>query len=346
MKIQKFTPRILLVGVGQICQQAHIPVIQNTDASVVQVIEPNLTMKSKIANLFPRAKWSTSMNNIVQDVNCAIISSPTALHAEHTFQLLKRGLHVLCEKPLATSKDDGKNLIEEAKKNKVILQVGYYRRFHPASSAIKDIIKNSSLGICQRILILGGHIDDRSGPPSLMDVKLSGGGCTMDIGSHIIDRLFSWFNDLHLDYYADDDHGSRIESNALIRLSTTNKKFFVPITILLSRSTPLGYKLICQFEKGLIECELNLGHQLLIYHKSLIVLDEERSFVSTLNLSREHDYLFYFKKQWDEFINQINGTHSTYSSLIDALNTTDILEKCYRNRQQLDIPWDINPTKL
>jgi predicted dehydrogenase len=68
----------------------------------------------------------------IEDLDAVIVSSPHSLHHEHALAALKRGLHVMCEKPLTTNAGDARELVEEASRQGVHLLVPYgwhYARF-------------------------------------------------------------------------------------------------------------------------------------------------------------------------------------------------------------------------
>src|SRR5262249_286139 len=70
-------------------------------------------------------------------VDAACIAVPTSLHEQVAADFLRRGLHVLVEKPLAPSLQAAQNLVDLAERHDAILQVGHIERFNPAFEEIE-----------------------------------------------------------------------------------------------------------------------------------------------------------------------------------------------------------------
>jgi predicted dehydrogenase len=81
-----------------------------------------------------------------EKLDAVSITLPTHLHAALTLKALERGVHVLCEKPMALSPADGQRMIEAAQKNGKILQIGHCIRFWPEYSKAKEIVDSGAYG--------------------------------------------------------------------------------------------------------------------------------------------------------------------------------------------------------
>jgi myo-inositol 2-dehydrogenase / D-chiro-inositol 1-dehydrogenase len=81
------------------------------------------------------------------DVDAVVIAAPDPLHAELTLACLKRGVPVLCEKPLATTADDALRVVEaEAAIGRPLVQVGFMRRFDPGYLAMRQALTDGAVG--------------------------------------------------------------------------------------------------------------------------------------------------------------------------------------------------------
>jgi myo-inositol 2-dehydrogenase/D-chiro-inositol 1-dehydrogenase len=81
------------------------------------------------------------------DVDAVVIAAPDPLHAELTMACLKRGVPVLCEKPLATTTDDALRIVEaEAAVGRPLVQVGFMRRFDPGYVAMRRALAQGEIG--------------------------------------------------------------------------------------------------------------------------------------------------------------------------------------------------------
>jgi predicted dehydrogenase len=248
---------------------------------------------------------------------------------------------VLCEKPLACSEKEAETLVEVAQAHGVVLQVGYYRRFHPAAQRVRSWLEDGALGRPRRCTVVGGHAlrPHREGA-SLMDPAQSGGGVLIDIGVHMVDRVLSWFEAVTLREYFDDYAGG-MEANALVRLDGHVRGQALPITMVISRTADLGYHAAVEFDDGTVVCPLNAGHEVTVIAPSGSPGDDARP-RRTVEAGPHRRAVDYFGDQWAEFVAQVRGVAPRVSSLRDAVRTTAIVEACYRTRQPLVLPWEAN----
>jgi len=81
-----------------------------------------------------------------QDLDALSVTMPTYMHKDFTVKALEAGLNVLCEKPMALSIDDGREMIAAAKKAGKILQIGHCLRFWPEYAHAKKLIDSGCYG--------------------------------------------------------------------------------------------------------------------------------------------------------------------------------------------------------
>jgi predicted dehydrogenase len=123
------------------------------------------------------------------------ISTPNRLHVPMVRAALARGLHVLCEKPLALSAADARLVLDEARAAGVTHGVNFSNRSNPAVMYVKEQL---DLGVCGRIYeahltYLQQSLSDPGVAYSWRNSSAEGGsGALGDIGSHLLDlgRLF------------------------------------------------------------------------------------------------------------------------------------------------------------
>ena len=139
-------------------------------------------------------------------IDGVIISLPNFLHQEAAVKSAEAGKHILLEKPLARSVEEGEKILSAVKKNGVKLMIGYDMRFDPVLNRIHDQVANGYFGevqIAEATNISGGPFSPRSdsiGPvrvPSWwLDKELAGGGALLDLGSHLVDLLIWYFGEV------------------------------------------------------------------------------------------------------------------------------------------------------
>lgn len=115
-------------------------------------------------------------------VDAVSIAAPTHLHHDLSLAAIRRGIHVMVEKPIASSVAEGRSIVAAAKSKGVVLMVGHVERFNPAVQSVKDALRG------EEILSIG---ITRVGP---FPPRMSNVGVVIDLGVHDID-LIRWFTD-------------------------------------------------------------------------------------------------------------------------------------------------------
>jgi len=115
-------------------------------------------------------------------VDAVTIAAPTHLHHDIALACINRGIHVLVEKPIASTVEEGRSIIAAARKAGVTLMVGHVERFNPAVTAIKEAIRGEDI-LSIAITRVGPF------PPRMSNV-----GVVIDLAVHDID-LIRWFTD-------------------------------------------------------------------------------------------------------------------------------------------------------
>jgi predicted dehydrogenase len=120
-----------------------------------------------------------------KNINAVIITTPSSCHGIQAIDALRSGKHVLIDKPIASSVKDGQHILDIAKKEKRIVAVNFPLRVNPVTGALKNNLKY--IGKLKKFQIVVSHGPLRSEWQS--DLKLSGGGVIMDLGSHYFDLV-------------------------------------------------------------------------------------------------------------------------------------------------------------
>lgn len=149
----------------------------NIDAAPVEV-EENLRYYTDLDEMLEKEK-----------LDFVSICVPSFLHREITERVLKKGIHVMCEKPMALSYEDCLSMIRTAEENGKELMIGQCLRFYPAFDYIKDAISEKRFG-----KVLGASFERLSAPPIwgwenwFMNPERSG-GCITDLHIHDVDII-------------------------------------------------------------------------------------------------------------------------------------------------------------
>ncbi|SFS68068.1 Gfo/Idh/MocA family protein [Paenibacillus sp. BC26] len=186
--------RVGMIGTGGIAgwharQLSELPEVQ-----ITALADPNAAGRAQFAaqnqlgDIPAFAEYSEMLNEV--ELDAVVICSPHTLHFEQASAVLRKGLHVLIEKPMTCSSEEAKTLIELAEEAGKIMQVSYQRHFQPEFLYIRDAIARGEIGKLTSITA-SLYQEWRQGTPGSwrQDPALSGGGFLMDSGSHIIDVL-------------------------------------------------------------------------------------------------------------------------------------------------------------
>ncbi|EJQ15848.1 Gfo/Idh/MocA family protein [Bacillus cereus] len=154
--------KVGVIGCGSIAQYRHLPEYQaNPYVQIVAVCDSNKQRAKEIANKYG-VNMYTDFNELInfEELDAVSVCTPNDLHASISIAALQSGIHVLCEKPMATSKKDAKKMIDAAEKNDKKLMIGHNQRFVASHQKAKQLIENGEIGKIYSFRTAFGH----SGP--------------------------------------------------------------------------------------------------------------------------------------------------------------------------------------
>jgi predicted dehydrogenase len=128
-----------------------------------------------------------------QELDGIVIATPSALHADQALAALERGLAVFCQKPLGRTAAETAKVVDAARSVDRLLGVDLSYRHLAGARRIRELIQGGALGTIYAADLV---FHNAYGPdkPWFYDPALSGGGCVMDLGIHLID-LALWMLD-------------------------------------------------------------------------------------------------------------------------------------------------------
>ena len=154
-------------------------------------------------------------------VDAVIVNTPHSLHARMTIEAAHRSLHVLVEKPMATTLADCDAMIAAAASSGVTLGVGHIQHFLPDKQALAAVLESGELG---RVVLVHDYrtIDYRPSvrSPWFFDPAIAGGGALLNVGAHCLDRAM-WFSGALADTVSASlayRYGLPVETDALVSL--------------------------------------------------------------------------------------------------------------------------------
>jgi predicted dehydrogenase len=118
------------------------------------------------------------------EVDAVYIPLPNALHKEWSIRAMEHGKHVLCEKPLATSADDVREMISVSEATGMKLMEAFMYRFHPATARLLELVANRAVGDVKVIRATFGFL--LANPQDIRWSAELAGGSLMDVGCYCV----------------------------------------------------------------------------------------------------------------------------------------------------------------
>ena len=328
-------PKIALIGCGAVTSRSYLPALAEIKNANVQVlVDKNLSRAKKLAEEYGIPYASQSYRTIFDDVQLAIVALPHYLHASVTIDLLKEGIDVLVEKPMALRTEECDQMIQVAEETGTILTIGLVRRFRWSIQLVKTIIQENLIGQIVSFDIQEGDVYNW---PVASDFFLrkekAGGGVLFDTGTHILDTLLWWFGDVSFIEYFDDQFGG-IEADCTLLLETESG---AKGTIKISRIRTLRNTAIIRGTKATIEVGLNTNRI-----KLQICNDDLEIIGNSLHINRdfqEQSTIDLFTAQLSEWIEVSKTRLKSIICGTEGRRSVALIEKCYRNRKPMNLPW-------
>jgi predicted dehydrogenase len=338
---------VAVVGCGAVSQLYYTPALKELEKlnwlRVKALVDPNAQNMAQLQKAFPDAMSVKNLEELSKlDITLAIIASPPHLHAVQTITMLKAGLSVLCEKPMATTTAQGEAMIEAATTENRVLAIGLFRRFFPATQTIRQILEQHLLGEIKDVYCYeGGNFRWPVQSASFFHKKTAGGGVLMDIGVHLLDLLIWWWGYPLEAFYQDDAMGG-IEANCYLELKFSQG--FV-IQVRLSRDWSLPNRYIIQGTKGWLSWNVNDADKVQIgFNNSGFALDGQlfQTKPDSLYPALDQPAVNFQQSFVNQLRNVIAAIHGSEQLLVpgeQGLQSLKLIDYCYQHRNLMPMPW-------
>ncbi|WP_240720940.1 Gfo/Idh/MocA family protein [Pseudarthrobacter sp. NamE2] len=171
----------------------HARSARTAGAEVLGVLGRNPQRSQQAADQLGVPRGYGSLQQVIDDTPDVVhICTPNDQHHPQALAVIRAGINVICEKPLAVTADQASELLEAAQRAGVVATVPFVYRFHPLIREIRSRIQSGSLG---RVLTIhGSYLQDwmRDQESSSWRVDVASGGASRafaDIGSHWCDLV-------------------------------------------------------------------------------------------------------------------------------------------------------------
>lgn len=194
--------RVGIIGCGAIAQKRHLPEYsERSDVEIVAVCDFNVERANEIKEQYGALYAFNHHKDLLalEEVDAVSVCTPNQFHAKVSIEAMKAGKHVLCEKPMATTIEEAREMVKVASENNVFLMVGHNQRLMPTHVQAKQLLQNGKLGRVLTFTTTFGHggpegwsIDGKNSWFFNKDQAFI--GAMGDLGVHKAD-LISWLID-------------------------------------------------------------------------------------------------------------------------------------------------------
>jgi predicted dehydrogenase len=328
------SPRITfaLVGCGAVAH-AHVPILaQSGDAELTLLVDKSLARARELGASYGISNSIEDYREVPGRAQAAIVALPHHLHAPVAIDLLKSGVHVLVEKPMAMTAAECDAMIEAARQGGATLAVGQLRRFFHSSRFIKRVVDSGMLGRIKAFDMREGTVYSWPAASDFTFKPSAGGGVLADQGAHSLDILLWWLGDFDQVEYRDDAFGG-VEADAEIRLVLQSGATGV---VELSRTRNLRHSVVITGERGTLEVDTQFDSAIAIR------LEGEATYLSGRALRDDapgEDVTDVFRRQLADFVDAIRQRREPLVSGREGRRAVAAMEACRAHRQPLELPW-------
>jgi predicted dehydrogenase len=189
--------RYAVVGLGGIAQVAVLPAFKHTKNAELAALVSQDPMKQKelgkryrIGRVYSYEQYEQCLGS--GEIDAVYIALPNHMHADYTIAAARVGVHVLCEKPMATTEDECKAMIGAAQEGHVKLMIAYRLHFEQGNLEAIRIAQSGKLG---KLRIFSSTFTQQVHPGNVRLQASAGGGTLEDMGVYCINAARYLFQD-------------------------------------------------------------------------------------------------------------------------------------------------------
>ena len=182
-------PRVGFLGLGWIGRSRMQAAVASGRIAPVALADPAPETLKEVASVAPDAARLTSLDELLSmDLDAVVIATPSALHAEQSIRALQHGLAVFCQKPLGRSAAEVRAVLNAARAADRLLGVDLSYRYMRGVALMRRMIQDGEIG---DVFAVRAVFHNAYGPGKdwFFDRTLSGGGCVIDLGIHLVDLI-------------------------------------------------------------------------------------------------------------------------------------------------------------
>ncbi|WP_417377421.1 NAD-dependent epimerase/dehydratase family protein [Gimesia maris] len=346
--------RVAIVGCGAVSERYHLPVLAGHEGvELVALVDRDLKRARDLAVAYGVDQVYADASELSAEIaDAAVIATPPFHHAICGTELLNKGLHILVEKPIATTFDEAEKMVQLAQSKNLVISVSVFRRLLPSLRMMKAALNAEMLGKPTGFRVEGGGVYGwEAATLGNMLKEQSGGGVLADLGPHVIDQLLYLFGGpASVAEYRDNARGG-IESDCVATLNLDWRGSRVQGQIELTRTRNLQNEFCVQCREGDLVILPSDRYRVLVRRNDLSLNDPRtgnphphQMFLSWED-EPETEWLETFRAGIDDWIGAIETTKQPELSGASVLGVTRLVEECYQSARPLAEPWSEHPLK-
>jgi predicted dehydrogenase len=187
-------PKLGFIGVGWIGRNRMEAVADSQFAEITSIYDLDDNLCEELHGQMKALQRSASIEDMMDsELEGVVIATPSAMHASQAIAALDKGKAVFCQKPLGRNARETAQVVEAAEENDLLLGLDLSYRYTEAAQKLREVIQSGELGeiFHMELVFHNAYGPDKSW---YYDKKLSGGGCVVDLGIHLVD-LALWLSD-------------------------------------------------------------------------------------------------------------------------------------------------------
>ena len=322
--------RVGIAGAGQAGDHHAVGFSTTEGAEIVAIADLNKELASSVADRYGARAVTDWQDMLNMDLDILVVALPHHLHLEPAEEAAARGIHVLMEKPIAITLEDGKRIVEACNRANVSLTISFVHRYREELQIARQWIDEGAIGKPmvaretmggQRGPHLGGWVENQAA---------AGGGVLMYSSIHGLDRL-RWLMGSEVASVtaqaARFDSSSEIESSISALLNFTNGAVAtLTSSAPLYRAQPKFWETEIYGSNGLLRLRTREWAEL--------SSDSRLERIETHTLSEELGPHYNFGRQAEAFVHAINQGTDPYVNAKDGIRSLEIALAIYNSAEQ------------
>lgn len=323
--------RIAVIGCGAIAETYHLPALARHAGRLKQVVlvDAEVSRAHALAATLSGARVAESYEQVWDDIDAAIIATPPWLHSQIAMPLLARGIHVMCEKPLAESAADASAMIEQAEGSGAHLCVNHTRRAFPTLRRVKELLDSGAIGECTTVEHTEGARFCWPSASGWHFARANGQkGVIFDQGAHVLDTICWWLGEKPAVLTCSTDSFGGPEGVASLVLERGACTIKVRLSWL--SNLPNTYRIVGT--RGAIEGA--------VFDWRRLTITNDRGRRRHLKVGQgPSDYTEFGNVIIDNFLDAICGRTAPLVRATAVLPSIELIEECYRCASRMPMPW-------